>query len=138
MLETGSQIRVCGTARNGQARETPPPIPRIVVLGTSTGGPQTLQGVLSELPGDLPLAMIVVQHMPLGFTAPLAKRLDGLSKLTVREARHREALLPATVYVAPAGQHTTLVKNSHRVSICLPALLQTLSISPQLMSLCCR
>jgi len=63
--------------------------------------------------------MIVVQHMPLGFTAPLAKRLDGLSKLTVREARHLEAPLPAAVYVAPAGQHTTLVKNSHQVSICL-------------------
>lgn len=63
--------------------------------------------------------MIVMQHMPLGFTAPLAKRRDGLSKLTVREARHLEALLPATVYVAPAGQHTTLVKNSHQVSICL-------------------
>ncbi len=94
-------------ARRIHSREMSPPIPRIVVLATSTGGPQALQGVLSELPGDLPLAMIVVQHMPLGFTAPLAKRLDGLSKLTVREARHLEALLAAAVYVAPAGQHTT-------------------------------
>src|SRR5216683_800811 len=55
-------------ARRIHSREMSPPIPRIVVLATSTGGPQALQGVLSELPGDLPLAMIVVQHMPLGFT----------------------------------------------------------------------
>jgi two-component system, chemotaxis family, protein-glutamate methylesterase/glutaminase len=101
------------------SRETPQPIPRIVVLGTSTGGPQALQGLLSKLPGDLPLAMIVVQHMPPGFTAPLAKRLDGLSKLKVCEAQHGEAVLPGTVYIAPAGQHTTLAKSAHRVSICL-------------------
>jgi two-component system chemotaxis response regulator CheB len=64
------------------------PIPRIVVLGTSTGGPQALQGLLPELPGNLPVAMIVVQHMPPGFTAPFAKRLDGLSRVRVCEAQH--------------------------------------------------
>ena len=101
------------------ARKTPAPVPRIVVLGTSTGGPQALQCLLPELPADLPLAMIVVQHMPRGFTAPLAQRLDGLSKLRVCEARHGEAVLPATAYIAPAGQHTTLTTNLHRVSICL-------------------
>ena len=106
-------------ARRIHSRETSPQIPRIVVLGTSTGGRRRSKGCCPNCRVDLPLAMIVVQHMPLGFTAPLAKRLDGLSKLTVREARHLEALLPAAVYVAPAGQHTTLVKNSHQVSICL-------------------
>ena len=100
-------------------REKPLAIPRIVVLGTSTGGPQALEGLLPKLPADLPLAMIVVQHMPPGFTAPLAQRLNGLSKLKVCEAAHGEAVLPATVYIAPAGQHTTVSKNSHRVSICL-------------------
>jgi len=107
------------SAPRTHSRETPQPVPRIVVLGTSTGGPQALQGLLPELPGDLPLAMIVVQHMPMGFTAPFAKRLDGLSRVKVCEARHGEAILPATVYIAPAGQHTTLSKNSHQVSICL-------------------
>jgi two-component system chemotaxis response regulator CheB len=63
--------------------------------------------------------MIVVQHMPPGFTAPFAKRLDGLSRLHVREAQHGEAIVPGTVYIAPAGQHTTLVRDSHQVSICL-------------------
>lgn len=107
------------SALRNRSPETPRPIPRIVVLGTSTGGPQALQELLPELPSDLPLAMIVVQHMPLGFTAPLAQRLDGLSKLKICEARHGEAVLPGTVYIAPAGQHTTLSKNSHQVSICL-------------------
>jgi two-component system, chemotaxis family, protein-glutamate methylesterase/glutaminase len=100
------------------------PIPRIIVLGTSTGGPQALQGLLPELPGDLPVAMIVVQHMPPGFTAPLAKRLDGLSRVKVCEAGHGQAVVPGTVYIAPAGRHTTLsrnseARNSHQVSICL-------------------
>ncbi len=63
--------------------EKPQVVPKIVVLGTSTGGPRALQELLPELPCDLPVAMIVVQHMPPGFTAPLAKRLDGLSKLKV-------------------------------------------------------
>jgi two-component system chemotaxis response regulator CheB len=107
---------------------TPRPVPRIIVLGTSTGGPQALQGLLPELPGDLPLAMIVVQHMPPGFTAPLAKRLDGLSRVKVCEARHGQAVVPGTVYIAPAGHHTTLLRtwetrhseaNSHPVLICL-------------------
>lgn len=115
-------------------QQTPRPVPRIIVLGTSTGGPQALQGLLPELPGDLPVAMIVVQHMPPGFTAPLAKRLDGLSRVRVCEARHGQAVVPGTVYVAPAGHHTTLLgssavrtseangsrpKDSHPVLICL-------------------
>ena len=115
-------------------RQTPRPAPRIIVLGTSTGGPQALQGLLPELPGDLPVAMIVVQHMPPGFTAPLAKRLDGLSRVKVCEARHGQAVVPGTVYIAPAGHHTTLLrtsetgnwkangsrsKDSHQVLICL-------------------
>ena len=90
----------------------PRPTPRIIVLGTSTGGPQALQGLLPELPRDLPVAMIVVQHMPPGFTEPLAKRLDGLSRVKVCEARHGQAVVPGTVYIAPAGRHTTLRRNS--------------------------
>jgi two-component system, chemotaxis family, protein-glutamate methylesterase/glutaminase len=54
-------------------------VPDIVVLGTSTGGPKALQELLPQLPADLPVGMVVVQHMPRGFTAPFAKRLDSLS-----------------------------------------------------------
>jgi two-component system chemotaxis response regulator CheB len=92
-------------------------VPRIVVLGTSTGGPRALQELLPELPGDFPVSMIVVQHMPPGFTAPFAKRLNGLSRVRVCEAQQGETIVPATVYIAPAGWHTTLVRDSPHVSI---------------------
>ena len=58
----------------------------IVAIGTSTGGPKALQHLLPLLPGDLPVGVVVVQHMPIGFTGPFARRLDGLCKLSVREA----------------------------------------------------
>jgi two-component system chemotaxis response regulator CheB len=129
-IEAASHSRL---ARDRVTSQPPPPpfvlripsaekshaVPRIVVMGTSTGGPRALQDLLPELPSDLPVSMIVVQHMPPGFTAPFAKRLDGLSRLHVREAQHGEAIVPGTVYIAPAGQHTTLVRDSHQVSICL-------------------
>jgi two-component system, chemotaxis family, protein-glutamate methylesterase/glutaminase len=92
-------------------------VPRIVVLGTSTGGPSALQELLPELPGDLPVSMIVIQHMPPGFTAPFAQRLDGLSRVKVCEAQHGEALTPGTVYIAPAGPHTTVTQEGSRVYI---------------------
>jgi two-component system chemotaxis response regulator CheB len=69
-------------------------VPRVLVVGTSTGGPKALQEILSELPGDLPIGILVVQHMPRGFTAAFAKRLDGLCKVSVREARHGEVFVP--------------------------------------------
>jgi len=95
------------------------PVPRIVALGTSTGGPRALQDLLPELPADFPVAMLVVQHMPPGFTAPLAKRLDTLSRVKVSEAQHGEALVPGRVYIAPAGLHMTLVRSPRQVSLCL-------------------
>jgi len=126
-IEAASHSRM---ARQRPTLEPPPPslhrlgstdtshaVPRIVVLGTSTGGPRALQEVLPELPADLPLSIIVVQHMPPGFTAPFAKRLDSLSRMRVREAQHGEAIVPGTVYIAPGGHHTTVARDSSRVSI---------------------
>jgi len=112
------------TVQHLSLRRMPRLTPQIIVVGTSTGGPQALLELLPELPGDLPVPMIVVQHMPPGFTAPLAKRLDGLCRVKVCEAQHGQAVVPGTVYIAPAGQQTTLLrnpqpKNSHQVSICL-------------------
>ena len=86
-------------------------VPKLVVVGTSTGGPKALQEILPELPGDLPAAVLVIQHMPPGFTAPFAKRLNGLCRLAVREAEQGEMVEAGTVYVAPAGQHTTIHYN---------------------------
>jgi two-component system chemotaxis response regulator CheB len=90
------------------APEESHPVPEIVVIGTSTGGPKALQEILPQLPSDLPIGMIVVQHMPPGFTAPFAKRLASLSKLKVLEAAQGDVVRPGTVYIAPAGQHATV------------------------------
>lgn len=76
----------------------------IVAIGTSTGGPSALQAVLPTLPGNFPVPVLVAQHMPTGFTGPLAQRLNGLCALNVREGVHGEVLKAGTVYVAPAGK----------------------------------
>jgi len=86
-------------------------VPEIIVIGTSTGGPKALQEILPQLPSDLPVGMIVVQHMPPGFTAPFARRLASLSKVKVLEAVQGDVVRPATVYIAPAGQHATVSRS---------------------------
>jgi chemotaxis response regulator CheB len=93
----------------GNTYKAPQGMPEIVVLGTSTGGPQALQDILPQLPADLPVAMLVVQHMPPGFTAPMAERLDCLSKVKVRKAQQGDVLQPGIVYIAPAGRHATIM-----------------------------
>lgn len=77
----------------------------IVAIGISTGGPKALQQILPRLPGDLPVPILLVQHMPPGFSSPFAQRLDSLCSIAVREAKHGENLQPATAYLAPAGLH---------------------------------
>jgi len=76
----------------------------IVAIGTSTGGPSALQNVLPQLPADFPVPVLVAQHMPPGFTGPLAQRLNGLCPLNVREGVHGEVLKAGTIYFAPAGK----------------------------------
>ena len=61
--------------------------PSVVALGVSTGGPKALQEVLPALPADLPVGILIVQHMPAAFTGPFAQRLNSLSKLEIKEAR---------------------------------------------------
>jgi two-component system chemotaxis response regulator CheB len=77
----------------------------LVVIGASTGGPPALCRVLSALPADLPAGIVVVQHIPAGFTRSLAARLDAASKLAVREATHGAPVRPGEVLLAPAGVH---------------------------------
>jgi two-component system chemotaxis response regulator CheB len=83
-------------------------VPEIVAIATSTGGPQALQDLLPQLPADLPVGVIIVQHMPAGFTGPLAKRLNTISAIEVREAEHGDDIERGKVYIAPAGQHITI------------------------------
>src|ERR1044072_438300 len=74
-----------------------------VFIGTSTGGPRALQAVLTSLPGDLGVPIVVVQHMPAGFTRALASRLDSQSLLKIREAKTYDRLEANTVLIAPGG-----------------------------------
>jgi len=76
-----------------------------VIIGTSTGGPRALQEVLTRLPSDINAPILIVQHMPPGFTKSLAQRLDGLSDIRVKEAEDREPLLKGVAYIAPGGKH---------------------------------
>jgi len=78
---------------------------KIVLIGASTGGPRALSEVIPALPHDLPAGVLVVQHMPEGFTGPLANRLDRISNLEVQEARNGDAILRGRVLIAPAGFH---------------------------------
>lgn len=87
-----------------------------VVIGSSTGGPGALQEVVPRLPGDLPAGVLVVQHMPRGFTRSLAARLDEMSKLHVAEASDGDLVAPGVCLVAPGGRHL-VVRADHRVSL---------------------
>lgn len=77
----------------------------VVVIGTSTGGPPALQAIIPKLPPGLPSAVLVVQHMPVGFTRSLADRLHSRSAVPVREAQDGETVAPGVVLIAPAGRH---------------------------------
>jgi two-component system, chemotaxis family, protein-glutamate methylesterase/glutaminase len=99
-------------AASAPAPPRPGPVPRpapgayqLLVIGASTGGPRALAELLAELPADLPLAILVAQHMPHGFTATLAQRLDRRSGLHVREARDEDAVEPGVVLIGVGGRH---------------------------------
>lgn len=94
------------------SRQFSVPSPRIdaVVIGTSTGGPNALTQVLPKLAADFPVPILIVQHMPAGFTARLAERLDQLSKLSVVEAADGMPIVPGRAYLAPGNFHLTVQK----------------------------
>jgi len=77
----------------------------IVAIGTSTGGPKALLTVLKTVPKDFPAPLVIVQHMPAGFTKSLAERLDHSSAIHVKEAEHGEILQDGYAYIAPGDYH---------------------------------
>ncbi len=89
----------------------------LVAIGTSTGGPNALEAVLSELPADFPAPIVIVQHMPPLFTSLLAERLNSRSPLRVVEARAGDRLCGGTASIAPGGHHMIVARRRGLASI---------------------
>lgn len=81
---------------------------KIVAIASSTGGPRALQVVFSQIPAGFTTPIVVVQHMPQGFTASLAQRLDGISGIKVKEAEEGEEVKNGTAYISRGGLHMTV------------------------------
>lgn len=93
----------------------------LIMIGVSTGGPRTLEEILPLLPADLPWPVVVAQHMPATFTAPLAKRLDAICRLSVQEACQLEPIAAGRVYIAKGGSDLAVSnRNGHIVTINRP------------------
>jgi len=90
---------------------------RIIAIGTSTGGPRALQEVVTKIPGNIPCGIVIVQHMPPGFTKSLAERLNSLSSVTVKEAEHNDVVRPGLVLIAPGDYHMLLEKEGGKVVV---------------------
>jgi two-component system chemotaxis response regulator CheB len=82
----------------------------IVVVGTSTGGPKALQSIVSRIPKDFPVPILIAQHMPPAFTGPFAERLNSLSEIDVKEAENGEPVKKGTAYIAPGSGHMGVVR----------------------------
>ena len=87
----------------------------IVVIGISTGGPQGLKVMMPRLPADLPVAIAVVLHMPVGYTEMYAQKLNELTAMPVKEAAEGDEVRPGTVLLAPAGRHLLFRRVGERV-----------------------
>lgn len=92
----------------------------IVAIGISTGGPKALQQIMPLFPANFPAALLIVQHMPPGFTRSLAERLDNSSRIRVKEAEDGEAIKAGYAYIAPGSFHMLAVKacnNRYRIKL---------------------
>ncbi len=89
---------------------------KVLVIGSSTGGPKALAELIPELPSDLPVPVLIVQHMPSGFTKSFAERLNNTSSLNVKEAEAGDVLEVGTILLAPGDQHM-VVTSSGRIAL---------------------
>ncbi len=126
-------VRAAACARVAAPRRRPPQPPlstspllglrrrrRVVALGASTGGTEALERILSALPRDAP-GVLVVQHMPAGFTAAFARRLDACARMEVREARHGDRVVPGVALIAPGDRHLRLASEGGELTVTLDA-----------------
>lgn len=91
---------------------------KLIALACSTGGPQALHEFIPMLPATLKYPLVLVQHMPAGFTASLANRLDSVSAIKVKEAEEGEFFEPGCVYITPGGKHMEIRENASRDAYC--------------------
>jgi two-component system chemotaxis response regulator CheB len=125
-LASVPKARVATLSPRPWPEKAPPPVwgrashgPEVVVIGTSTGGPPALQAIVPRLPEGFPSAVLIVQHMPVGFTRSLAERLDSRSVVNVREAEDGEVVSAGSVLVAPAGRHMKVRRRGKEVRVWL-------------------
>ena len=128
--ELGNKVMAAARAPVANLRhERPPPaeVPApatqdttvdLVVIGISTGGPQALRYLVPQFPADFPVPIVIVLHMPVGYTQLFAEKLNELSALNVREAREGDPLLAGTVLFAPAGRHLVLRRTAGGSVVC--------------------
>src|SRR5690606_7575012 len=100
-----------------QVAARPPSAPRVVAIGSSTGGPAALMQILGAFVKAPPTAVLVSQHMPAGFTRGFAERIPRLTAFDAREARDRDEPRPGLVLVAPGGQHLELERSGGSVRV---------------------
>ena len=122
-LRTASRARVSARQRQVDAGEGVDPArttsllrtpfgssEKLIIIGASTGGTEAIREFLQHMPSDCP-GILIVQHMPEGFTRSFAQRLDSLCRITVREAVHGERVLPGHAYLAPGHSHLLLARS---------------------------
>lgn len=88
---------------------------KLVAIACSTGGPKALHSVIPRLPANLDAPVVIVQHMPKGFTESLAERLDMISPISVREAAETDVLKKGVAYIARAGSHLKIQRRGERI-----------------------
>jgi two-component system chemotaxis response regulator CheB len=132
--EVTEKIRLAATARLQVAEPKkrpaivkPPSLPvfdrpaggtadKLVIIGSSTGGPKALEGVLSSIPANLPAAIVIVQHMPKDFTRSFAERLNSLFPFPVKEASTGDLVENGKILIAPGDYHLTIT-NERRIKL---------------------
>ena len=116
--EVGKARKPAATRVEPKAEKTPVVKPKangrnkVVALGCSTGGPKALQSAIPKLPPNLDAPIVLVQHMPAGFTKSMADRLNQISDISVKEAEDGDILQKGMVYIAPGGKHMEIKKES--------------------------
>ncbi len=88
---------------------------KLIAIGTSTGGPVALQKILTAMPENFPVAVIIIQHMPASFTPSFAERLDSLCKINVKQADHGDEIKAGVAYIAPGGVQMTIDRHGSRL-----------------------